>query len=112
MQDDHPYYADTDFDDNYLNENDPMPGGDSDGMYDDFAEDGLLETAGILILAGALVFLFWYRQQQQLAHRRNGEAGGQQGGQPQAQQPRGDQGLFPQPGDPDFNQWVAGGIGH
>lgn len=32
--------------------------------------------------------------------------------QQQQQQARDDRGLFPQPGDPDFNNWVAGGIGH
>jgi len=114
IQDDRPYYGDADYDDNYLPENDPMPGGDADGMYDDVSEDGLFETALILILAGALILLLWYRQQHQLAHRRNEEAaGGQQNGQqPHGQQPQQDQGLFPGPGDPDFNQWVAGGIGH
>jgi SEL1 protein len=23
-----------------------------------------------------------------------------------------DRGFFPQPGDPEFGQWVAGGVGH
>lgn len=93
-----------------------MPGGDADGMYDDILDDGLLETLIVLGLAGALVFLIYYRNQRQVAHRRNeglGEAAQHQPGQAVAQ-PRAqeDRGFFPQPGDPDFNNWVAGGIGH
>lgn len=107
------YYGD-DFDDNYLPENDPMPGGDADGLYDDIGDDGILESLLIIVLAGALVGLIYYRQQRQLAHRRVQEAeaaqnGAPHDGQPQAQQ---DIGLFPQPGDPAFGQWVAGGVGH
>jgi SEL1 protein len=115
LRDDHPYYGDADYDDNYLPENDPMPGGDADGMYDDVIDDGFLETLLVLGLAGALVFLLYYRQQRALAHRRNEEAAaGHQEAQaaPQGQQPQEDRGLFPQPGDPNFNDWVAGGIGH
>ncbi len=116
LQDDHPYYADADFDDNYLPETDPMPGGDADGLYEDVGEDGLLESLIIIGLATALVFLIYYRQQHQLARRRNedaardqqGEQGGGQGEQPHPE----DRGLFPQPGDPEFAQWVAGGVGH
>ncbi|KAI9047494.1 hypothetical protein LZ554_008211 [Drepanopeziza brunnea f. sp. 'monogermtubi'] len=113
LQDDHMYYGDADYDDNYLPETDPMPGGDADGMYDDMIDDGLLESLAIIVLAGALVGLIYYRQQRQLAHRRGQEAeaaqNGAQDGQPQ---PQPDNGLFPQPGDPDFGQWVAGGVGH
>ena len=89
-----------------------MPGGDADGIYDDIIDDGLLETLLILGLAGALVFLIWYRGQQQRAHRP--AAVGHQGGQaaPQAQQPEEDRGLFPPPGDPAFNDWAVGGVGH
>jgi SEL1 protein len=96
-----------------------MPGGDADadGLYDDPLDDGILESLIIIGLAAALVFLIYYRQQQQLAHRRGEEAArAQQQGQqaaPAAQQPQPeDRGLFPQPGDPEFQQWVAGGIGH
>ena len=97
-----------------------MPGGDADGMYDDIIDDGLVESFIIMGLAAALIFLVYYRQQHQLAHRQNEEAArGQQGGQAaqqgqQAQpaQPQEDRGLFPQPGDPEFGQWIAGGIGH
>jgi SEL1 protein len=96
-----------------------MPGGDADadGLYDDPLDDGILESLIIIGLAAALVFLIYYRQQHQLAHRRGEEAARarQQGEQaaPEAQQPQPeDRGLFPQPGDPEFQQWVAGGIGH
>lgn len=112
LQDDHPYYADADYDDNYLPENDPMPGGDADGLYDDPLDDGILESFIIIGLAAALVFLIYYRQQHQLAHRRDEAARGQQGDQPAQDQAQEDRGLFPQPGDPEFGQWVAGGVGH
>jgi SEL1 protein len=88
-----------------------MPGGDADGMYDDLIDDGILESLIIITLAGALVFLIYYRQQRQLAaHGRNEPDGGNQQ-VPQGQEPQ-DRGLFPQPGDPEFGQWVAGGVGH
>lgn len=91
-----------------------MPGGDADGLYEDILDDGLLETLLMIGLAGALVFLIWYRQQQQLAHRQqNQAANGQQNAAGfNGQQQQEDRGLFPQPGDPEFNQWVAGGVGH
>ena len=91
-----------------------MPGGDTDGMYDELIDDGIIESLIILTLAGALVFLIYYRQQRQLAaHGRNEADGGGQENQPpaQGQQPQ-DRDLFPQPGDPEFGQWVAGGVGH
>ena len=114
LRDDHMYYGDADYDDNYLPENDPMPGGDADGMYDDIIDDGIVESILIIVLAAALVFLIYYRQQRQQAHRRGQEAGAAQNGVvPERQQEqRRDNGLFTQPGDPDFGQWVAGGVGH
>jgi SEL1 protein len=107
------------------NVNDPMPGGDD--YYDDM-DEGLIESLIIIGLAATLAFLVYYRQQRQM----NGRADGQnqvvegqqvpgqgvamgQAGQGQPLQGGGgvaDRGLFPNPGDPDFNQWVAGGVGH
>ena len=116
LMDEHPYYGDNDYDENYLADNDPMPGGDADALYDDIIDDGILESFIIIGLAAALVFLIYYRQQRQLAHRRGEDAArAQQDGQPagDGQQPhQQDRGMFPQPGDPEFGQWVAGGIGH
>jgi SEL1 protein len=123
LRDDGLYYGDTEYDDTYLPEHEPMPGGDADGMYEGDIDDGILESLIIIVLAAALVFLIYYRQQRQLAgHGRNNNqqaAGAQQGNQqaPQGNQqvPQGqqeDRGLFPQPGDPEFGQWVAGGVGH
>ncbi|PBP25907.1 ubiquitin-protein ligase sel1 [Diplocarpon rosae] len=113
LRDDHMYYGDADFDDNYLPDNDPMPGGDADGLYDDVVDDGLFESIAILVLAGALVALIWYRNQRQLAHRREREAEAAQNGanQGRLQQPLENNGLFPQLGDPEFVQWAAGGVG-
>jgi SEL1 protein len=82
-------------------------------MYDDIMDDGILESLIIVMLAGALVFLIYYRQQRQLAAhggRRNEPNGGNQE-VPQGQQLQ-DRGLFPQPGEPEFGQWVVGGVGH
>lgn len=92
-----------------------MPGGDADGLYDDIIEDGIVESLIIIGLAATLVFLIYYRQQQQLAHRRaaGAQPGDQHGAQGQEHPPQQeDRGLFPQPGDPAFGQWVAGGVGH
>lgn len=89
-----------------------MPGGDADGMYDDIIDDGILESLIIIMLAGALVFLIYWRQQHQLRHRGEQQAAEAQQGQQNQQHQQQDRGLFPQPGDPDFNAWVAGGIGH
>jgi SEL1 protein len=105
------YYGDADYDDNYLPENHAMPGGDADGLYDDL-EDGFFESLIILGLAAALIVLLYWRQQHQAAHQREVQAARVQDGEGHVQQPREDRGLFPQPGDPDFGQWVAGGVGH
>ncbi|CCU81501.1 ubiquitin-protein ligase Sel1/Ubx2 [Blumeria hordei DH14] len=89
-----------------------IPSGDSDGLYDDAIQDGIFESLIILSLCAALVFLIWYRQQRQQAHRRDPDAGivgAQLPGAAAAQQQRG---VFPQPGEPEFAQWVAGGVGH
>ena len=85
-----------------------MPGGDD---YYDKIDEGLVESLIIIGLASALVFLVYYRQQRTLNHRRAAEQQGQAPAQPlPGQQPDG--GFFPPPGDPNFNQWVAGGFGH
>jgi SEL1 protein len=103
-----------------------------EGEWDDF-DDGLVESLIIISLAGALAALVYARQQAQRrreeeARRGVGQvqvqhvppAGAQQPPAQQPQQPpppqdqgqEQDRGLFPRPGDPDFNNWVAGGIGH
>lgn len=85
-----------------------MPGGDEDSLYDDGIDNGILESLIIITLAGALVLLVYYRQNRQLAaHIREG---GER--RNRAERHLQDQGLFPEPGDPDFAQWVAGGVGH
>lgn len=103
------YYDDGQYDADLYD--DVMPGGDS-GVGD--MDDGVFESLLIVSLAAALVFLVLYRQQRQQAARRREE--GERGHQPQnqgqapQQQPQG--GFFPQPGDPEFGQWAAGGVGH
>ncbi|KJX95763.1 ubiquitin protein ligase Sel1/Ubx2 [Zymoseptoria brevis] len=97
-------------------EDDHMPGGDA--YYDDLEfEDGVLETLLIGGLIATLGFLLYYRgrQQRQLENRRwvdqqqqPGNAGGEQQQQQEAQQQ--DRGVFPEPGDPAVNDWLAGGL--
>jgi SEL1 protein len=89
--------------------------------WDEF-DDGLIESLIIIALAGALALLVYARQARQRAveeeQRRVREAGQQAQAQnqgppaPQPGQAPGDRGLFPNPGDVDWNNWVAGGIGH
>lgn len=70
----------------------------------------------IIGLAAALAFLVYYRQARQVeARRRQQEEQGQgaavaaDGNQQQQQQ---DRGLFPDPNNPEFANWIAGGVGH
>jgi SEL1 protein len=103
---------------------DPMPGGDDN--YDDF-DDGLLESLIIIGLAATLAFLVYYRQQRQLQNRRAAQAAqaanapvpaaaaqlaAEAGARPAGPPAEAERGFFPNPGDPDWNQWVAGGVGH
>jgi SEL1 protein len=98
-----------------------MSGGDD---YPDDIEDSILESLVIVGLAACLVFLFYYRQQRQLAHARaiqNQQANGPNAAGPpdvpderEAAPPpgEGERGFFPDPGEPEFQQWIAGGIAH
>ena len=71
-------------------------------------DDGLVEGLVIIGLVAALGILLYYRQQrQQQAQRREQDAGRRAA--PARQQ---DRGVFPPPGDPEFANWVAGGVGH
>ncbi|KIX07857.1 uncharacterized protein Z518_02511 [Rhinocladiella mackenziei CBS 650.93] len=102
--------------------------------WDDF-DDGLVESLIIIALAGALALLVYARQARQRAldeeRRQNqnqnppaqptppsqGQAPAQGQQQDQNQNPNPNQaqnegGMFPRPGDLEFNNWVAGGIGH
>ncbi|GAB7356092.1 hypothetical protein MBLNU459_g6699t1 [Dothideomycetes sp. NU459] len=113
------YYADQyeadDWDHDGHHHSDHMPGA-ADDFFDEEIDDGILEMLVIIGLVGALAFLVYYRQQRQLDARRRQEQQQQQ--QQQQQQgnavPQQDQdpGFFPQPGQPEFANWVAGGIGH
>ena len=121
LEDPHPYYhgADDDYGDPMP---DGMPGGDDD-YYDDL-DDNIIDSLIIVGLAAALAFLVYYRQQRQNTHRQNADRQEQQPGQQQQQQQNGpppeerlpgqqaDGGFFPPPDDPNFGQWVAGGVGH
>jgi len=114
LRDDHPYYHDVE-EDEFTDPiaPDQMPGGDD---YYDAIDEGLVESLIILGLAAALIYLVYYRQQRTLNHRRAMEQQGGQGVAAPPMQPlpgqQADGGFFPPPGDPNFNQWVAGGIGH
>jgi SEL1 protein len=102
--------------DDWDSQYDPMPGGD-DGYYDDDIDDDVFVTLLIGGLLAALGWLIWHRQQVQRAAeaRRQLEQAAQQGGeqqQPPVNQQQADRGLFPQPGQAEFNDWIAGGVGH
>ncbi|KAL2401449.1 hypothetical protein ABEF93_006206 [Exophiala dermatitidis] len=93
--------------------------------WDEF-DDGLVESLIIIALAGALALLVYARQARQRGleqDRREQEERQQQQQQQQQGQPHdrpqddngggvGPRGLFPPPGDPEFNNWIVGGIGH
>lgn len=83
-----------------------------DGFYDELdldIDESFLEGLIIVALAATLLILVYVRQQRN-RQRENAGAG--------AGVPRvppgggGDRGMFPQPGQPEFAQWVAGGVGH
>lgn len=81
------------------------------GYYDDLELDigeGMLEGILIVGLAATLLVLVYIRQQQQ-RNRQNDNAANANGN---ANANANDRGLFPRPGDPEFGQWVAGGVGH
>lgn len=102
--------------DDWVDTHDHMPG---DEYYDDI-DEGIIESLIILTLAGTLAFLVWYRQQRQMNHRRareqqgNPAAGpaGDNGAAVEGLQQQDNGGLFPPPDDPNFNNWIVGGIGH
>ncbi|KAJ9132976.1 HCP-like protein [Pleurostoma richardsiae] len=122
LQDDQAYYDYNDggYDGIY---GDAMPGGDA-AHYGAEEDDGLLDTVIILALAMSLAFFIYYRhQREQAENARRRQQQEQQQQQPQPPQgvqnaaqeaaPRANEGgFFPQPGDPDFAPWVAGGVGH
>lgn len=104
------------------------PGGAQEDVYGadewDQIDDGLIESLIIIALAGALAMLVYARQARQRGledarRQQQGQGQGQNQNQNQPQDQQGlnpggvqDQGVFPGPGDPEFNNWVAGGIGH
>ena len=141
LDDPHPYYHGADEDDFVDPSNDPMPGGDDyfDDIDESIIESlVILGLAGALAF---LVYYRQQRQNNHrriMAERQ--EQGAQQvpvQPPPQAQQPQAqaqagamapppppqaqqeplpgqqaDGGFFPPAGDPNFGQWVAGGVGH
>ncbi|EAW07364.1 ubiquitin ligase complex subunit HRD3 [Aspergillus clavatus NRRL 1] len=81
-----------------------------DGYYDDLEldiDEGVLEGLIIVTLAATLLVLVYLRQQRN-RQRQNENPGAN----PAAVNNQNDRGFFPQPGDPEFAQWVAGGVGH
>ncbi|KAJ5184484.1 Tetratricopeptide-like helical [Penicillium cf. griseofulvum] len=89
--------------------------GHEDGYYDDLdldIDDGMVEGLLIVGLAATLLILVYFRQQQQ-RNRQNENDNANANANPQnGNGNANDHGLFPQPGDPEFGQWVAGGVGH
>ncbi|KAJ0420477.1 hypothetical protein BJY00DRAFT_136392 [Aspergillus carlsbadensis] len=80
-----------------------------DGYYDDLEldiDESVLEGLIILSLAATLMVLVYLRQQRNNRQRPNDNQNA--AGQANAN----DRGFFPRPGEPEFGQWVAGGVGH
>jgi SEL1 protein len=111
--------------DDWEGQGEGMPGGDYE--YAEGEDDGMVELVLIGSLVAALGWLFWYRQQQRAveatrrAERERAEElernGGQMGLPPQrvplaGAEPGDDRGMFPQPGQPGYQDWLAGGVGH
>lgn len=90
-------------------QHDRMPGGDDSwgDEYDD--EDDLFVALMLGGLLAALGWLVWHRQQ--LVRQRR-EAQDAQRQQQQVPMQQVDGGLFPQPGQPGHDDWLAGGVGH
>ncbi|KKK23380.1 hypothetical protein AOCH_003792 [Aspergillus ochraceoroseus] len=98
------------------NDDDILSGGDrlddrhEDGYYDDLdleIDESILEGLIILSLAATLLVLVYMRQQRN-RQRPNDNQNANQGAPANGN----DRGLFPRPGEPEFVQWVAGGVGH
>ena len=123
LEDPHPYYHGAEDDD--IDYDDPSLPGSDDSYYDEL-DESILESLIIVGIAAAIAFLVYYRQQRQTNHRRDlerrqqegGDGGAAQGnavGIPMEQRLPGQQadgGFFPPVDDPNFGQWVAGGVGH
>jgi SEL1 protein len=80
------------------------------GYYDDLEleiDESVLEGLIIVALAATLLILVYVRQ-----HRNRQRENANAGAGPVAQAGGNDRGLFPRPGEPEFGQWVAGGVGH
>lgn len=81
-----------------------------DGYYDDLEldiDESVLEGLIIVALAATLLILVYMRQQ-----RNRQRQDGNVGANPVPADNGDNRGLFPRPGDPEFAQWVAGGVGH
>ncbi|KAL5334884.1 hypothetical protein BJX70DRAFT_391039 [Aspergillus crustosus] len=79
-----------------------------DGYYDDLdldLDESVLEGLIILSLAATLMVLVYMRQQRN-RQRPNDNQNANAAGQGNAN----DRGFFPRPGEPEFGQWVAGGV--
>jgi SEL1 protein len=84
---------------------------DDSGYYDELEldiDESVLEGLIIIALAATLLILIYVRQQRN-RQRENGNAPGQQAARNGGNN---DRGFFPRPGEPEFGQWVAGGVGH
>lgn len=89
--------------------------GHEDGYYDDLdldLDEGMLEGLLIVGLAATLLVLVYFRQQQQQQRNRQNENANPNANPQDGNGNANDRGLFPQPGEPEFGQWVAGGVGH
>jgi SEL1 protein len=107
---------------------DDNPNFDYDALYDDIfddtitgsdgtplggiTDDGLAESLIIIGLAAALLVLVWYRAQRVQAQRQDEDARRRRDGGQAAPVAQEERNVFPPPGNPEWNNWAAGGVGH
>lgn len=85
-----------------------------DGSYyeelDFDIDESVLEGLIIACLVAALLILIYVRQQRN--RQRENEMAVAGGPAPGVQAGANQRGLFPRPDQPEFAQWIAGGVGH
>ena len=95
--------------DDFLGGSDPHDESHHDGYYDDLEldiDESIVEGLVIFGLAATLLLLIYIRQ------HRNRQRPNENAANPGAPPDGDDRRMFPRPGEPEFRQWVAGGIGH
>ncbi|PWY92016.1 putative ubiquitin-protein ligase Sel1/Ubx2 [Aspergillus heteromorphus CBS 117.55] len=86
-----------------------------DGYYDDLEldiDESVLEGLIIVSLAATLLILVYLRQQRNRQRQNDGGVAAAGNANANGNANVNDRGFFPRPGEPEFAQWAAGGVGH